>query len=261
MTGEASETAAATGTTPSFGIIVLAGGAARRLGGADKPALAVGGRAMLESVVAAGTEACARRVVIVGPQRRAADGIMYVREEPPGAGPVPALRRGLAEVTEEWVAVLGADLPFLRAGHLRALLGAARESGSAVLADDDGLPQWVAGCWRADMLREAAAAYQGDSLRGLLGPLAPALVRSRSAPGEPPPWLDCDTPEDLRRARAWAGELRRGGDQNPYLLPSRVSLAGGVVIVVAALYPVKSTYPWPLGPWTCRICGLADSET
>jgi hypothetical protein len=25
------------------------------------------------------------------------------------------------------------------------------------------------------------------------------------APGEPPPWLDCDTEADLRQAREWPG--------------------------------------------------------
>ncbi len=52
-------------------------------------------------------------------------------------------------------------------------------------------------------LRNAAASYQGTSLRGLLGPLSPVLVRPAVPPGQPPPWLDCDTPEDLAAARAW----------------------------------------------------------
>ena len=34
-------------------------------------------------------------------------GVSFVREEPPGAGPVPALRRGLAEASAPWVAVRG----------------------------------------------------------------------------------------------------------------------------------------------------------
>jgi molybdopterin-guanine dinucleotide biosynthesis protein A len=114
---------------------------------------------------------------------------------------VPALRRGLAEVDEPWVAVLAADLPFLRPAHLAALRAAAQGHLGAILVDDTGHPQWLAGCWRTEALRDAAAGYAGDSLRGLMGPLAPALVRARD---EPPPWLDCDTPEDLRKAREQA---------------------------------------------------------
>ncbi|HZR48542.1 MAG TPA: NTP transferase domain-containing protein [Streptosporangiaceae bacterium] len=177
--------------------IILAGGAAVRLAGRDKPALVVGGRSLLESVIAAG--AGAARVIVVGPPRADITRALFVSEEPPGAGPVPALRRGLAEVSAPWIALLAADLPFLRAAHVGALLAAAREQGTgAVLADDAGRPQWLAGAWRTAAVRSALDEYQGSSLRGVLGPLRPALTH---ASGEPPPWLDCDTPEDLEAAR------------------------------------------------------------
>ena len=187
-----------------FGIIVLAGGRGTRLGGRDKPGLVVGGRTLLGAVVAAGTAAGARPVIVVGPERAGLDGVSFVAEEPPGAGPVPALRRGLAEAAPPWMAVLAADLPFLRPGDLTALLGAAAGHHGAVLADDAGRPQWLVGCWRTGTLRRAAAGYHGTSLGGLLGPLVPVLVRRVPVPGEPPSWLDCDTPEDLDRARGWA---------------------------------------------------------
>jgi molybdopterin-guanine dinucleotide biosynthesis protein A len=131
------------------------------------------------------------------------DGVSFVCEEPPGAGPVPALRRGLAEAIPPWVALLAADLPFLRPDDLRTLRRAAAGHHGAVFADDTGRPQWLAGCWRTETLRSAADGYDGISLGGLLGPLGPVLVRLAPVPGLPPPWLDCDTPEDLDRARAW----------------------------------------------------------
>jgi len=187
-----------------FGIIVLAGGRGTRLGGRDKPGLVVAGRTLIGAVVAAGTVAGARQVIVVGPERAGLDGVSFVTEEPPGAGPVPALRRGLAEATAPWTAVLAADLPFLRPDDVSALRRAADGHHGAVLADDTGRPQWLAGCWRTETLRRAAARYHGTSLGGLLGPLRPVLVRPASIPGEPPSWLDCDTPEDLERARGWA---------------------------------------------------------
>jgi molybdopterin-guanine dinucleotide biosynthesis protein A len=203
------------GTSPgSFGIIILAGGRGSRLGGRDKPGLVVGDRTLLGAVAAAGTAAGARKLIVVGPERPGLPGVRFVQEEPPGAGPVPALRRGLAEAGDApWVALLAADLPFLRADHIRALLRAARGSrpdgsaeeagghGGAVLADDAGRPQGLISCWRTVTLGEAAAGYAGDSLRGLLGPLSPVMVRLTPGPGDPPPWLDCDTPDDLRKAR------------------------------------------------------------
>lgn len=200
MPGEADSGPGAATTAP-FGIIILAGGSASRLGGQDKPGLVVGERTLIGWVVAAGAAAGARPLIVVGPQRPALDGVSFVREQPPGSGPVPALRRGLAEVAGPWVAVLAADLPFLRAAHLGMLRRAAAGHQGAVLVDDAGRPQWLAGCWRTETLRREAAGYDGASLRGLLGPLAPVLVEVALARGEPPPWLDCDTPEDLRLAR------------------------------------------------------------
>ena len=70
-----------------------------------------------------------------------------------------------------------------------------------MLTDDGGRAQWLAGCWRTGALRRAAAGYQGSSLHGLLAPLRPVSVSLPPGPGEPPPWLDCDTEPDLRRAR------------------------------------------------------------
>ncbi|HLU74900.1 MAG TPA: NTP transferase domain-containing protein [Nonomuraea sp.] len=102
-----------------FDAVILAGGRAQRLGGVDKPGLEVGGTTMIANVAAAAREAA--RVIIVGPPRDI-PGAVYVREDPPGAGPIPALRAGLAEVTAPRVALLAGDLPFLAPSHLTALL-------------------------------------------------------------------------------------------------------------------------------------------
>jgi molybdopterin-guanine dinucleotide biosynthesis protein A len=179
-----------------YDAVILAGGRARRLGGADKPGMVVGGRPLIAWV--ADAVAGAAVVVVVGPARPDLPDAVAVREDPPGAGPVPALRTGLAEVTAPWVALLAADLPFLRAAHVGELLAAAREHGrGAILADDGGREQWLAGVWRTAALREALAGYQGASLGGLLGPLRPEPVGSAE---RRPPWYDCDTPEDLEAA-------------------------------------------------------------
>lgn len=104
-----------------YDVVVLAGGEARRLGGADKPGLVVGGRTLLERVVAAVPGA--GRVVVVGPERDL-PGVVFTREDPPGGGPVPALRAGLREVTAPRVVLLAADLPFLTPAHIATLLSA-----------------------------------------------------------------------------------------------------------------------------------------
>ncbi|MFI6453588.1 molybdenum cofactor guanylyltransferase [Streptosporangium amethystogenes] len=185
---------------------VLAGGLARRLGGRDKPALHVSGRPLVESVAAAVPGA--GRLVVVGPPRPGLPHAIFRREDPPGGGPVPALRAGLAEVTAPWVALLAADLPFLTAEHVSALLDAAGAGtgttahgegarAGAVLVDDDGREQWLAGVWHTASLVRALARYEGRSLHGLLAPLDPVTLRLAGQP-----WFDCDTMDDLQRARA-----------------------------------------------------------
>ncbi len=195
--------------------MILAGGRARRLGGADKPGLVVGGRTLAGAVLAAATGAAG--VVVVGPERRALRGIRpggalrFVLEDPPGAGPVAALRRGIEEVSAPWFALLAADLPFLRPEHVHALLTAAGPRAGAILVDEGGRAQWLIGCWRTGEMVRALGGYRGQSLGGLLAPMHPAAVTVETAPGEPPPWLDCDSPADLRLARDWAARERRRG--------------------------------------------------
>lgn len=208
---------AAAGPVPEFDTVILAGGQAARMAGADKPALAVGETPMLVSVARAATAAGTRRLIIVGPRRGGAvldglaavaagvpGGLRLAREEPPGGGLVPALRRGLAEVTAPWVALLAADLPFLSGMVISRLLadGLAAGADGAVLADAAGRPQWLAGGWQASSLRATLAAYKGSSLHGVLAALGP-VVAQLADPGDDLPWLDCDTPADLAAARAW----------------------------------------------------------
>ncbi|MER6949022.1 NTP transferase domain-containing protein [Nonomuraea sp. NPDC000554] len=173
-----------------YDAVVLAGGEARRLGGADKPGLTVGGRTIVERVVSAVPDAA--RVVVVGPER-GLPGVVFTREDPPGAGPVPALRAGLAEVRSPRLVLLAGDLPFLRARDVAALLEA--PGGGAVALDDGGREQWLLGAWSTETLREALRRYAGRSLRGLLEPLVTARL---TLPGRP--WFDCDTMDDLEEA-------------------------------------------------------------
>ncbi|WP_220449110.1 NTP transferase domain-containing protein [Nonomuraea mesophila] len=176
-----------------FDAVILAGGAARRLGGADKPGLTVGGRTLVEHVVAA--VAGAGKTIVAGPQRPI-PGVVFVREDPPRGGPVPALAAGLHEVSAPWVVLLAGDLPFMTTAHVSAMLRAAERAGGVVLVDDGGHEQWLAGAWPAAELKAALAGYQGRSLKGLLGPLVAVRLALHGRP-----WFDCDTMDDLEEAR------------------------------------------------------------
>jgi molybdopterin-guanine dinucleotide biosynthesis protein A len=182
--------------------VVLAGGKAARLGGQAKPQLLVGGRPILSAVLDAVTDAECR--IVVGPPQPVPPDVVLLRERPPRGGPVAAIRAGLAAVGTDVVVVLAGDLPFLTAGLVARLRGLLSGDGVLVV-DDTGRDQYLLGAWRTAVLQDAVRAAQGPApLRRVLAPLAVRRWRPEVPAGEPPPWLDCDTPADLARARAMA---------------------------------------------------------
>ncbi|MCX4982019.1 NTP transferase domain-containing protein [Streptomyces sp. NBC_00572] len=191
-------------TTP-HDAVVLAGGAARRLGGADKPGVRVGGRALLDRVLTA----CrgADRTVVVGDPRPTVRPVRWTREDPPGGGPLAALDAGVRETRADVLLVLSADLPFLDEDTVRRLLGALAEdpeAEAALLTDAGGRDQPLVAAYRAAPLRRELARIAGE--RGTLdgGPLrllTGALRLTRVAAG-PLASFDCDTWEDIATARA-----------------------------------------------------------
>ncbi|WP_020130596.1 NTP transferase domain-containing protein [Streptomyces sp. 303MFCol5.2] len=183
--------------------VVLAGGGARRLGGADKPGVRVGGRALLDRVL--GACADARTTVVVADPRPTARPVRWAREDPPGAGPVAALDAGLRHTAADDVLVLSADLPFLAADTVRRLLTALRAGAAegVLLTDADGRDQPLVAAYRtAALRRELAVLTAGEGgLTGLpLRRLTAGLDLTRVP--DPVASFDCDTWDDIAAARA-----------------------------------------------------------
>ena len=158
---------------------------------------------MLATVLAAVDDAATR--IVVGPVQDVPPGVVLVREDPPGGGPVAALRAGLGPVTTDVVAVLAGDLPFLTGEVVDGLRRRLARDGVLVV-DDIGRDQLLLGVWRTERLR-AAVGPSGSptSMRRVIAPLAVDRWRPAVPDSTPPPWLDCDTPADLARARQVAG--------------------------------------------------------
>ena len=117
-----------------FDAVVLAGGRAERLGGADKAGLEVDGTPLLERALAAVAEA--GQVVVVGDERPASREVRWVREEPAYGGPVAAAYAGRAELTGDGqILVLAVDMPDVTAETVRRLLDGALGHDGAVLTD------------------------------------------------------------------------------------------------------------------------------
>ena len=203
-----------------YDVIVLAGGSARRFGGADKVVLPVGGRPMIERVVAAGEGALS--TVVVGPERPMPGPvpIRWTREQPAGAGPLAALAAGLALCTAPVVVVLAADMPLLDPTVVRLLVVTASAGGvgeadgvdGAVLVDGTGRRQPLAAAYRRQAVvgvLDAIGDVRDQPMRLLLERLRLTdLPEARAA-------LDCDTPGDLAYADQLAGPRRPDGRERP----------------------------------------------
>lgn len=189
---------------PAYDAVVLAGGAARRLGGADKPGVRVGGRALLDRVLTAC--AGARTTVVVAGPRPTARPVIWAREEPPGGGPLAALAAGLRHTTADRVVLLSADLPFLDHRTVRGLLaplGHGATADGVLLTDADGRDQPLVAAYRTASLRRELAVLTGrhGDLAGLpLRRLTGALDLTRIP--DPVASFDCDTWDDIATARA-----------------------------------------------------------
>ncbi|QGV79567.1 NTP transferase domain-containing protein [Streptomyces ficellus] len=187
-----------------FDVVVLAGGAARRLGGVDKPGVSVGGRALLDRVLGACREA--GRAVVVGGRRTTVRPVVWAREEPPGSGPLAALAAGLRHVEADTVVVLSGDLPFLRADGVRTLVDALADgSAEGVLSvDPDGRDQPLVAAYRTEPLRRELAllATEHGNLTGLPLRLLVRELQLLRLPVGPLASFDCDTWDDIAAARA-----------------------------------------------------------
>ncbi|MGH9156826.1 MAG: molybdenum cofactor guanylyltransferase [Acidimicrobiales bacterium] len=185
---------------PRVAGMVLAGGAARRLGGIDKPALPVDGVTLLDRVLAAARPLC-ESLVVVGPRRpTTVPGVVTVAERFPGGGPVPAISAGMAELGAATVVlVLAADLPLVTTAALDLLVDKMAGGPAAAASDDRGRPVPLLAAYRVGFLSDRLAE---------LGPELAGVAARRLLPGDTrlvdigEAGLNVNTEADLARARA-----------------------------------------------------------
>ena len=179
--------------------------------GRHKPAILVGGRPIIERVLAA---VAGWPVVVVGRAEGVPAETPVVSEEPPGGGPVAGIAAGFAFLTTgpyaaglgpsapDVVVVLAGDLPLLTREHLAGLV-AAVDDRVAVTRSSSG-PNWLCSAWPAELLRDRLVAVgrpAGVSVRRLLGE-APRI----EVPDVADVAVDVDTPVELEVARRRADE-------------------------------------------------------
>ena len=149
--------------TEAYDAVVLAGGAARRLGGADKPGVRVGGRALLDRVLPpAPTPA---PTVVVAEPRPTARPVRWAREDPPGRR--PARRAGRRTAAHHRARTSSSSPPTCRSWPrttVRRLLDRPRTARAppraSLLTDPDGRDQPLVAAYRAE--RRCAASSRGS---------------------------------------------------------------------------------------------------
>jgi molybdopterin-guanine dinucleotide biosynthesis protein A len=185
---------------PPFDAIVLAGGRSSRMH-ADKLALEIDETSLLDRAIAATANATA--TVVVGPRRPTQSrNISWTTEQPPGSGPASAIVQALPMVRAAIVVVLAADVPFA-ATAIPRLVAAIGEHDAAMLVDDAGRRQLLVAAYATQRLAERAAGkrWADTSVRSLVDDFDVVEVAARESEA-----LDCDTPDDLARARTTAAE-------------------------------------------------------
>lgn len=177
--------------------VVLCGGSARRFG-RDKMAADLHGRTVLDTLLA--SLPAHWPVICVGDQRRTARPVTrWVREQPPGGGPVAAIAAALPVIGSPVLVLLAGDMPY--AGGVAPLLVAELQRHPDVDAvaatDDTGRLQPLLAAVRTPALRSAVPHRPaGVPLMRAFG-----LLRARPLRVGESAVLDVDTPGDLERAR------------------------------------------------------------
>jgi len=182
--------------------LVLAGGAAVRMGGGDKPLLAVGAAPILARILATLRPQVGPLALSANgdPARFAEFGLPVLTDGPfAGAGPLAGVLAGL-----DWAEAQGAtallsvpgDTPFIPA-DLAARLGEA-----PACAESAGVRHHLVALWPV-AARAALRAWLGRpgsrSVRQFAGTIG---MRGVAFPaGEPDPFMNVNTPDDLARAR------------------------------------------------------------
>lgn len=181
--------------TTGFCAVVLAGGRAARLDGADKASVEYLGRTLLEHAIEALLDAA--EVVVVGDPVPTTRPVTFTRESPRYGGPVAGLLTGRDALVRvpRTLGVLAVDMPRVTSWTFRRLHEAAAGHDGAFLTDAGGRRQ-LAGVLdpgRLDAVRPDHEGQHGMALRRLLAGLDLVDVPPEGEEGH-----DVDTWADLR---------------------------------------------------------------
>ena len=191
--------------------VLLAGGLARRMGGGDKALRELGGKTILERVIArARTQTDALVLNANGDPARfagyglpvAADGIADF------AGPLAGILAGLDWAAAEypdcrWVASFATDTPFLPADLVARLCAAVADGAKLACAASAGRSHPVFGLWPISLRGALRAAMVEEAMRKIDAFTARYGCAVIEFPIQPvDPFFNANKPDDLTEAEA-----------------------------------------------------------
>lgn len=194
--------------------VLLAGGLARRMGGGDKPMRTIGGRTILERVIARLKPQCHGLVLNANgdPARFAAFGLPVIPDDVPGfpgplAGILAALDWAAANRPEaQWVLSTATDCPFLPRDLVARLhQGRSLQNAQLAVAASGGQTHPVIGLWHVGLRDELRHALVEEDIRKIDRWTARYRLATVSWPTEPlDPFFNANTVEDIADAERLA---------------------------------------------------------
>jgi len=188
--------------------LVLAGGLARRMGGGDKPLRLLGGRPLLDHVLARIAPQVAAMVLNANgdPARFAGFGLPVVADPlPDHPGPLAGILAGLDWAAEHrpdlgWVASVPGDCPFIPADFVARLHAAREAAGVPMAAASSGGQSHPPALWPVALRGELRAALLGGE-RKIDRWTAHFGCAEAAWPATPfDPFFNANAPEDLAEA-------------------------------------------------------------
>ena len=192
--------------------VILAGGRATRMGGADKAHLTLGGETLLERALERAAPQVGELLINANgdPSRYAGFGCEIVPDRIGGfLGPLAGILAGLewmrANRTDaRWLASFACDCPFFPRDMVERLIAKAETEGALVAVAMNGERHHpVFAVWRADLPATSESVLRDEGLRKMDDFIARLPSTRLAFPSEPvDPFFNINTPGDLARAEA-----------------------------------------------------------
>ena len=203
-----------TNEIPPIPGVLLAGGLARRMGGGDKPMRRIGGRTLLERVIARLKPQCDSLVLNANgdPARFASFALPVIPDGVAGfPGPLAGILAGLDWAAANrpdvaWVLSAAADCPFLPRDLVARLYHARTEQNAQLaVAASGGQSHPVIGLWSVALREELRRALVVEDIRRVDRWTARYALATVTWPAEPfDPFFNANTVDDIAAAERLA---------------------------------------------------------